>query len=612
MNIRSKPGIRPTVLVTLMAAAFAAPSWAGEFDIGDGWSGNWSSSISLGSSWRIADRDSKLYGQGNGALVGLTNGTGANTIDEGNLNYANGDRYTTQVKLFSEIEGKKGTMGFLVRGKAWYDEALKSESVKLGNQNNGFKNGPLSDSGFETLNKFSGVYLLDAYVYDTFEVGGQPLQVRAGNQVVNWGESLFIQGINTINPIDVPAYRKPGAQLKEVFLPVPIIHASQSLGDKGTVEAFVQTNWKNTPIEAGCGNYWAVAAGNIGTSPNGCNSGVTLTSDSPSGIAANAFVPTIQGKDAKDAGEYGFAYRFNAEKLDTEFGLYATNLHARTPVISVQKGSTTASPFSVFWEYPENIKTFGISAATNVMGWSMGAELSQANDVPVQVDGNDLLYAALGAGGALGTALGAPAGTVLPVGPYGAKAVAAFAGNGYLPGYTLANKTQIQLNAVKVGRGILAADQYLFIAEVGYQTNNLPDYKSDPTALRYGRPFIFGPGTAAGYGGTCFGNINKAGCDNDGYVSKNAWGYRLKGELTYTDLIPGVTVYPSLYWSHDVSGYSLDSQFSEGRQSLAPAVRFSYAKKYTAEVGAVFYNRNAKYDPLRDRDSFYMNASMSF
>jgi hypothetical protein len=611
MNKRSKLCIRPTVLVTLMAAAWATPSWASEFEMGDGWTGNWSSSISLGSSWRTGERDSKLYGQGNGALIGLTNGTGANTIDEGNLNYDKGDRFTTQIKLFSEFEGKKGTMGFLVRGKAWYDDALKNGNVKFGSQNNGYQNAPLTDSGFETLNKFSGVYLLDAYVYDTFTLAGQPLQVRAGNQVVNWGESLFIQGVNTINPIDVPAFRKPGAQLKEVFLPVPIIHASQSLGEKGTVEAFWQTNWKNTPVEAGCGNYWAVASGNIGSNPGPCNSGVTLTSNSPSGIAANAFVPTIQGKDAKNAGEFGLAYRFNAEKLDTEFGLYATNLHSRLPIISVQKKGSpdgNASPFSVFWEYPENIKTVGISAATNVHGWSIGAELSHAKDVPVQVDGNDLLLAGLAAGGAMPFAPGAS----VPFGPYGSKAVAAFAGNGYLPGYTLAQKTQIQLNAVKVGRGILAAEQYLFIAEVGFQANNLPDYKKDPTALRYGRPFIFGPGTNASYGGTCAGNINAAGCENDGYITKNAWGYRLKGELTYTDLIPGVTVYPSLYWSHDVSGYSLDGQFSEGRQSLAPSVRFSYAKKYTLELGAVFYNRNAKYDPLRDRDSFSMNVGMSF
>jgi hypothetical protein len=607
MKKRSKLCTQRTVLVTLITLAWAAPTLATEFDIGSGWTGNWGSSISLGSSWRTGERDSRLYGQANGATVGLTNGTGSNTIDEGNLNYNKGDRYTTQIKLFSELEGKNGTMGFLVRGKAWYDEALKNESVRLGNQNNGYQKAPLSDSGFERLNKFSGVYLLDAYVYDTFEVADLPLQVRVGNQVVNWGESLFIQGVNTINPIDVPAFRKPGAQLKEVFLPVPIIHASQSLGDKGTVEAFWQTNWKNTPVEASCGNYWSVAGANISTNPGTCNNAVTLAGSSAFGFANNAYVPNIEGKSAKNAGEFGLAYRFTAEKLDTEFGLYATNLHSRLPVISIQKGGgTTASPISSLWEYPENIKTLGVSAATNVHGWSLGTELSHSKGIPAQIDGNDLLLAGLAAGGAISP------GNSIPFGPYGTKAVAAFSGSGYLPGYTLANKTQIQMNAVKVGRGILAADQYLFIAEAGFQTNNLPNYKNDPTALRYARPFIFGAGTSPAYGGTCVGNINVAGCQNDGYVTKNAWGYRLKGELTYTDLIPGVTVYPGLYWSHDVSGYSLDGQFSQGRQSLAPSVRFSYAKKYTIEVGAVFYNRNAKYDPLRDRDSVSLNAAMSF
>ena len=190
--------------------------------------------------------------------------------------------------------------------------------------------------------------------------------------------------------------------------------------------------------------------------------------------------------------------------------------------------------------------------------------------------------------------------------------MAAFNGNGYLQGYTLANKQQIQFNGVKVGRDILAADQYLFIAEIGYQTNNLPDYKSDPMALRYGRPFIFGAGTSALYGGTCPGNINVAGCKNDGYMTQTAWGYRLKGELTYTNLIPGVTVTPGLYWSDDVSGYSIDGQFVEGRQSLTPSIRFSYAKQYTLEFSATFYNRNATYDPLRDRDNVSVNASMSF
>jgi hypothetical protein len=73
-----------------------------------------------------------------------------------------------------------------------------------------------------------------------------------------------------------------------------------------------------------------------------------------------------------------------------------------------------------------------------------------------------------------------------------------------------------------------------------------------------------------------------------------------------------VTVYPGLYFSHDVKGYSIDSQFIEKRMALSPTVRFSMDKKYTLELGAVYYNRNATYDPLRDRGFAYINAGMSF
>lgn len=599
-----------------VAALLAVPAKAATFDLGD-WQGSWNSSFSVGMGVRARERDTRLYGQANGALVGLTDGSGANTIDEGNLNYDKGDRYTTLFKLFSEVELKKGDLGLLVRGKAWYDQALKDEKVHFGNQGNGY-NGysiatnslgeerRLNDSGYERLNKFSGLYLLDAYVYDTFDVGGQALQVRLGNQVINWGESLFVQGLNQINPIDVPSFRKPGAQLKEVFLPVPALQSSLSLGDWGGLEAFWQWQWKNTPVEASCGNYWSVAANNITwNNPGLCNNAVTLTQSNPFGYQAGAYVQGIAGHKAKNAGEFGLAYRFSSEALDTEFGFYGMNIHSRTPVISVQRGGPTLSPFQVYWEYPENIKVYGVSAATNLLGWSVAGEVSFHRGVPVQVDGNDLLLAGLAAGGLV-------TGSPVPFGPYGSAAMSAFAGNGYLPGYTRANKTQLQLNTVKAGNGLLGAGQYIFIAEAALQMNNLPDYKKDPNAVRYNRAFIFGPGTSALYGGTCAGNVNVQGCDNDGYVTRKAGGYRMKLELTYNDLIPGIAVYPSLFFSHDVFGYSLDNQFVKGRMALSPAVKFSYAKRYTLEAGLVRYNRQAKYDALRDRDSVFLNAGVSF
>jgi hypothetical protein len=61
-----------------------------------------------------------------------------------------------------------------------------------------------------------------------------------------------------------------------------------------------------------------------------------------------------------------------------------------------------------------------------------------------------------------------------------------------------------------------------------------------------------------------------------------------------------------------VKGVSVDSQFLEHRQTLGLSAKFSYAKKYTLELGAVTYNHNAKYDPLRDRDFYSATVGMSF
>src|SRR5690606_38017113 len=64
-----------------------------------------------------------------------------------------------------------------------------------------------------------------------------------------------------------------------------------------------------------------------------------------------------------------------------------------------------------FWEYPEDIQIYGVSAATNLFGWSTSAELSYQVDVPAQVNGNDLIGA-----------------SILGIGPYRAESARASAG----------------------------------------------------------------------------------------------------------------------------------------------------------------------------------------
>jgi len=645
-------GIAAAVALTCAGQAFAY-----DFDVGD-WKGSWTSSFSVGSSFRAHDPSPALVGA-TGPIVGITP-FGKNTTDEGNINYGKGDAFTTLAKIITEVEMKNGDMGFLLRGKVWYDYTLKQTNTKYGNEANGYSSHtPLNDSGLAPLNKYSGSYLLDAYVYDTFQVGGESLQVRVGNQVVNWGEALFIQGVNYINPIDVPSYHKPGAQLKEVFLPVPILYANQSLGKYGSLEAFYQWKFVPTPLsDLTCGSYWGVAQANIGTNQGKCQNSASLLSAfftnpgvAPGGLAsfaAQTYIPGIRGPEAKDSGNYGLAYHFNSAWLDTEFGIYAENVTQRTPVVGAQfvpgaggviaafqptiaaitgrptpagaaypgnnghpNAGPLASTIAAFWEYPEDVKVYGVSAATVIGGWSTSFELSQKRDYQVQIDGNDLL------GGCL-VALG-PMAEVCR----GAMVGGANAASGRVHGGTKANLTQFQINTLNAGQGILGAGQWILVGEVGAQRNNLADYRDSPNNTRYNRGFVFGAGANPLYGplgcttgapgsNTTPAQNNKYNCANDGYVTPFSWGYRVLAYQTYSNLFWGVTMIPQVFWSHDVKGYAADSAFIEGRQTLGLSVKFSYNKMYALEFGSTMYNHKAHYDALRDRDFYSATFSVNF
>ena len=207
--------------------------------------------------------------------------------------------------------------------------------------------------------------LLDAYLYGSFGIGETDLQLRLGRQVVNWGESVFIQGVNQINPIDVPAARRPGAELKEVLLPVAMAYANWGFSF-GSMELFYEFEWDNTSIDS-CGTYWAVTENNISSSPGRCNSATVITNvlgSQPrnpatgqllpvlipqlgSNVFAQAnglFVPLVEGVDASDSEQYGAAFRFPVDKLDTEFGFYGMNIHSRLPIISGRSGTLPTTP----------------------------------------------------------------------------------------------------------------------------------------------------------------------------------------------------------------------------------------------------------------------------
>ncbi|WP_031298023.1 DUF1302 domain-containing protein [Stutzerimonas chloritidismutans] len=604
--------LRQAILLGILGMA-ANAAQAFTFETESGWQGSLDTTLSVGSSWRAEGRDNALYSAADGLVVGKNDGQAGTAIDSGNLNYDRGDRFSTIGKVLSELSLRKGDFGGLVRVKGWYDQALEDENVDFGNQANGFKSGkPLSDKGFEDLQKNKGVYLLDAYVYDTYYLNDQALQLRLGRQVVNWGESIFIQGVNQINPLDVPSFRRPGTEIKEALLPLWMLHANFSLSDGLSLEAFYQFKWEPTVVE-GCGNYWSTTENLISTHPGGCDMATSLT-DTVGEHAIGLYPRLSKGRDARDSGQWGLALRYLVESIDTEVGLYAMNLHSRTPILSARNGigaagvTGLANPVvldellagvtatSGFYEYPEDIRLYGLSAATTLAGWSMGAELSYSPNTPVQRNGNDIIT-----------------GLLLNQGPVTGDVLAAGQG-GYVAGYDRFEKTQLQVNGINIFPNVLGASQLMVIGEVVLQWGDVPD---SADGVRYGRAPVFGSGTHAEmFGGidACNGiNPNPTGCKNDGYVTDFAWGYRLRAQLEYADpFAVGVTTTPSLFFGHDVEGYSLDGQFNEGRMTVGAGVRFDYQKAHSLDFNYVTYSNDADYDPLRDRDHYSMNYSYKF
>lgn len=124
----------------------------------------------------------------------------------------------------------------------------------------------IDDSGRDRAAKSSGAMFLDSFVYHNYSIGDQVGNVRLGKQVVSWGESTFIgNSINSINPIDVAALRRPGAEVKEGLIPVNLLYVSQGLADNITAEAFYQLEWDKSIVD-NCGTFF----GNDGV-PQGCN-----------------------------------------------------------------------------------------------------------------------------------------------------------------------------------------------------------------------------------------------------------------------------------------------------------------------------------------------------
>jgi hypothetical protein len=282
---------------------------------------------------------------GSGAPAGCLAPTSA-LGDQGNLNYAKGDAFTTYLKGTHELLLTMPDDWKFMGRVSWLKDYSATNTTGYVSAANQPGVGSLTDAAYNDLS--FKARLLDLWVSKEFSVGEQRARVRAGNQVISWGESLFLPGgLNQTNSMDLMRLSQPGTQLKEVFLPAPIISVASGLGYGLNLEAYVQTNW-NANYFPPTGSYWSTA--------NGLGAG-----DAAYGV------PT---RNASNDNQYGVALRWQPEGTRMNLGFYAMSYNDKSPQFSL---ANTNGPE---WVYPEDRKMYGISANTLLGDWAIGTELS--------------------------------------------------------------------------------------------------------------------------------------------------------------------------------------------------------------------------------------------
>lgn len=248
---------------------------------------------------------------------------------------------------------------------------------------------------------------------------------------------------------------------------------------------------------------------------------------------------------------------------------------------------------SYYTEYPEDIKLYGVSFNTELTasGIALQGEVSHRQNVPLQIDDIEVLFAALS-----------------PLGATGAGQLGVYGLSTNIPGYVEKDVTQAQVTATKVFGPTLGADQFLIVGEAAITYVHSMPNKSD---LR-----LNGPGTYVS-GNPAQGPVSHPGKpieSSSHFADANSWGYRLVTKMDFNNAIGATTLSPRISWRHDVNGISPGpgGNFLEGRKAISFGLGANYLDVWTFDISYANFFGAGRYNLINDRDIVSANIKYSF
>lgn len=540
---------RSLLSMAVAAATFGmAPAHAVQFEFADGEvTGSFDTTASYGALWRVTGQDPRL--------VALRKGGERNSAnyDNGNVNYDRGDLVSSLFKVTHDVDLNYKNFGAFARVLYFYDHAIQNKDFDPN----------LADQ--RTIrNRLGHDYeIFDAYVRGSFNVAGRNLNVRAGKQVISWGESTFIpNGLNTLNPVDVAKLRAPGSELKEAFLPIQMLQLTYDVTDNVSLELINMFQFRATRLEPS-GSYFST---NDFASPGGDRVLIAGGFDSEGAPLAPS-IPRGRERNASHTGQYAIATRILAPNLNnTEFGIYHANYHSRTPLISgtlstAGPGVPNAGQATYFNKYPEDIKLYGLSFNTlGPMGVALQGEYSYRPNQPLQLVANNLLTELPSFGSA-------PLNTGLDLGfdPNNPATAVPLLGR-EVDGFKKVKAHQLQMTATQTFGRYFGATQIVGVAEAGYAYLDLPNN------IDFNGPGVDFTTSPAG---------SSTGSDK-GIMTKSSYGYRGVVRATYANAVGAVNLSPRIAFQHDIRGTS--PTFVEGTKAASVGLTADYQNRISADI----------------------------
>ena len=617
--------------IALAAGLLAAqPAAAYRWDFGDDFIVNFDTNLSYGLQLRAQDINPGTVGNDNGGSIrtsgeigerihgpggGIFSNPDFNVLngDNGNLNYAQGQLTSAAIKGIHELGIKWGDgWEFLGRVSWLYDHAIGDTQFKQ-----------LSDDAKDIAEL--NLTPLDLWISKDFDFFGQPGKVRLGNQVISWGEDVFILGgINSTNALDLRRFHTPGTQIKEVLRPAPMFYFNVGIVDGLNLEGYYQFVWNNfrfDPVGTFFSGADVVGKGQLDAfAPTSfalcgaqrCGDGLIT----PTLPGAN-IVPKVRSDLAPaKGGQYGFALRYTPDGLDAEFGAYYIHYHDKLPFTSfvfnqniVNSGTANFLGLGYFNEYGEDKDLYGISGNTKVGPVAVGAELSFRPHDSVAIDPTvpitpvfdptglnlGLKTGASALGNSIMDVVGACAlGDTQAITPGKNKQVDPGCASGYTRGFVNEEKWQahltgfyfIEVNSIfgRAMRAAGAAEGYV-LAEMAI--THYPGL--DPAHV----PYLIFPSYAA--------------------PDNTSAGYVIEMALTYPDVFYGFNLTPQIDFYHDFSGTSPNTiPFVEGRKAVFLGLNFDLNSVWRGQMGYTTYFGGGLSNIIRDRDFLGFSASFSF